>query len=108
MATRIIIALIILAALVQGLAPDAVGGGILPLLLVILGLVYGWMAVDAEDATAYLVVTLAVGGATSMDVLSSIPAIGESLDAIFDQVAMALFAGVITILCQRTLTRLKG
>ena len=107
MATRIIIGLITLGAIVQGLAPDMVGD-FMPLILVILGLLYGGLAVDAEDATAYLVVTIAVGAATGANVLSNIPAIGESLDMIFDQVAVALYAGVITILCQRAINRLKG
>ena len=107
MATRILIGLITLAAILQGVAPDAVGS-FMPIVLVILGLVYGGMAVDAEDATAYLVVTIAVGGATGMDVLGHIPGIGGHLDMIFDQVAVALYAGVITILCQRAINRLKG
>ena len=61
MAVRIIVGLITLLAIIQGLAGDPIGGGILTLLLVILGLVYGALGVDAEDATAYLVVTLAAG-----------------------------------------------
>ena len=40
------------------------------------------MAVDAEDATAYLVVTLAVGGAAGTGVLGNIPAVGDALNAI--------------------------
>ena len=107
MATRILVGLITLAAIVQGLAADSVGD-FMPLILVILGLVYGAMAVDAVDATAYLVVTLAVGGAAGMSVLSNIPAVGDSLDAILDQVSLALFSGVVSILCQRAVNRLKG
>ena len=41
MAVRIIVGLITLLAIIQGLAGDPIGGGILTLLLVILGLVYG-------------------------------------------------------------------
>ena len=106
MATRILVGLITLAAIVQGLAADSVGD-FMPLILVILGLVYGAMAVDAEDATAYLVVTLAVGGAAGMSVLSNIPAVGDSLDAILDQVSVALFSGAVTILCKRAINRVK-
>ena len=107
MATRILVGLITLAAIVQGLAADSVGD-FMPLILVILGLVYGAMAVDAEDATAYLVVTLAVGGAAGMSVLNNIPAVGDSLDAILDQVSLALFSGAVTILCKRAINRVKG
>ena len=107
MATRILVALITLVAVVEGVAAGAIGG-YLPLILVILGLVYGAMGVDAEDATAYLVVTLAVGGAAGMSVLAHIPAIGESLDAILDQVSLALFSGAVTILCKRAINRVKA
>ena len=106
MATRILVGLITLAAIVEGLAAGTIGG-YLPLVLVILGLVYGAMGVDAEDATAYTVVTLGVGGAAGMSVLSNIPAVGDSLDAILDQVSLALFSGVVTILCKRAINRVK-
>ena len=106
MATRILVGLITLAAIVQGLAADSVGD-FMPLILVILGLVYGAMAVDAEDATAYLVVTLAVGGAAGMSVLSNIPAVGDHLNAILHQVSVALFSGAVTILCKRAINRVK-
>ena len=109
MVTRIIAGLVFLVALVQGLAPDAVPGGVLPIILVLLGLAYAGMAIAAADATAYLVMTLAVGAAAGADVLSVIPAIGASLDAIVDQVSIALYAGVISVLslwmCNRTCRR---
>ena len=76
MASRIIVGLVILLAIVQGLLPDAIPGGLVPLALVILGLLYAIVAVDAEDATAYLVVALAVGAAAGSDVLSHIQGIG--------------------------------
>ena len=108
MALRIIVALIVLVAIVQGLAADLVPGGILPLALVVLGLLYAIVAIDAEDATAYLVVAIAVGAAAGADVLSNIPGIGESLDAIVDPIATALYAGVIAILVERGVNRIKG
>ena len=52
MASRNIIVLVIILAIVQALAPDAIPGGLVPLALVILGLLYAIVAVDAEDATA--------------------------------------------------------
>ena len=108
MASRIIVGLVVLLAILQGLAPDAVPGGLVPLALVVLGLAYAAVAIDAEDATAYLVVTLAVGAAAGADVLSHIQVIGGPLDAILDQVSTALYAGVVTVLAKRTLNRLKG
>ena len=108
MAIRIIVGLVVLLAILQSLAADAVPGGIVPLALVVLGLAYAAMAIDAEDATAYLVVALAVGAAAGADVLSHIQVIGGSLDAIVDQISTALYAGVITVLAKRTLNRLKG
>ena len=108
MASRIIVGLVIILAIVQGLAADAIPGGLVPLALVILGLLYAIVAIDAEDATAYLVVAIAVGAAAGADVLSNIPAVGENLDAIVDPIATALYAGVIAILVERVINRIKG
>ena len=92
----------------QGLAADAVPAGIVALALVVLGLVYGGLAIDAEDATAYLVLTLAVGATAGADVLSHIQVIGGSLDAIVDQVSTSLYAGVVTVLAKRALKLNQG
>ena len=92
----------------QGLAAEAVPTGIVALALVVLGLVYGELAIDAEDATAYLVLTLAVGATGGADVLSHIQVIGGSLDAIVDQVSTSLYAGVVTVLAKRALKLVKG
>ena len=94
---------------IEGVAPGTVPSNLLPLALVILGLVYGWTAVDAEDPVAYMAVTIAVGlAAESAEVLQVIPAVGGHLDGILDQVSMALYAGVISVLVARTMNRLKG
>lgn len=108
MASRNIIVLVIILAIVQALAPDAIPGGLVPLALVILGLLYAIVVVDAEDSTAYLVVAIAVGAAAGADVLSNIPGIGAHLDAIVDPIATALYAGVIAILVERGVNRIKG
>lgn len=109
MAGRVIVALIAVGAIIGGLAGDAfLGEGILALVLVILGLAYAGVAIDAEDATDYLVLAIAVGGAGMANVLGNIPGIGEQLDAIVDLAGVSLFAGVVTVLVQRTLNRLKG
>ncbi len=108
MAIRIIVGLVLLLAIVQGLAPDMIPGGIVPMLLVVLGIAYAAMAIDAEDATAFLVVALATGAAAGADVLSAVPAIGAPLDAILDPISMALYSGAVAVLAVRTLNRLKG
>ncbi|MDE2848636.1 MAG: hypothetical protein OXO51_18175 [Gemmatimonadota bacterium] len=109
MATRVIVGLIALLAIVQGLAGGMMNdGGIMMILIVLLGIAYGFMGVDAEDATDYLVVTIAVGAAAGADVLSGIPAVGASLDAILDPASSALYASVFSILLMRTINRLKG
>lgn len=109
MANRIVLGLIVLIAIVEAVL-DVASGGVLPLLLVVLGLVYGSLAVDAEDATAFLAVAIAVGGAAHADVLSLevLGPLGMALDGIVDQASTALFASVVTILGTRTLNRLKG
>ena len=108
MAGRTIVILVAILAIVQGLLPDAIPGGLVPLALVILGLLYAIVAIDAEDATAYLVVAIAVGAAAGADVLGNIPAVGESLDAIVDPISTALYASVIAILVARGINRIKG
>ena len=106
MATRIIVGLAVIAAVIQGLWPELVPMDLLPLALVLLGLVYGAVALDAEDATGYLVLALAVGAATGANVLGHIPEVGTYLDAIVDQISVALYAAVITVLAIRTWNRL--
>ena len=104
----VIVGLVVFFAILQGLAADAVSGGIVPLAPVVLGLAYAAVAIDAEDATAYLVVTLAVGAAAGADVLSHIQVIGGPVDAILDQASVALYAGVVTVLAKRTLKPSQG
>jgi HJR/Mrr/RecB family endonuclease len=109
MATRVIVGLIALLSIVQGLAGGMMAdGGIMMLVIVLLGIIYGFMGVDAEDATDYLVVTIAVGAAASANALSEIPGIGMHLDNILDPASMALYASVASILIMRTVNRLKG
>ena len=105
MAPRIIVGLTVIAAIVQGVWPGLVPANILPLVIVVLGLVYGVMCLDAEDATAYLAVAIAVGGAAATDVLGNIHVIGGFLDAILDQVSVALFGGVVSVLAIWTWNR---
>ena len=108
MATRVIVGLIALLAIVQGLAGAMMPAGIMMLVIVLLGIIYGFMGVDAENATDFLVVTIAVGAAAGADVLSNIPQIGMYLDAMLDPASSALYASVVSILIVRTVNRLKG
>ena len=106
--TRILVGLISLAAVVEGLAPGAVPQNLLPLALVVLGLVYGAMVVDAEDATGFLAITIAVGAAAGADALSNIHVIGMYLDGILDQMSTALYGAVASILAVRAWNRVKS
>ncbi len=116
--TRIVFGLIVLAAIIEGLAPGAVPADLLPLALVVLGLIFGWTAIDADDPGVYLLITLAVAAAATMPdaggaadgdgVLGLIPAVGGHLDAILDQAATALLAGALSIFAQRAMGHLKG
>ena len=107
MATRVIVGLTLLAAILA-LVPAANPGGAMGILLVLLGLAYAYVAIDAEDATAYLVVVLAVGAAASSDVFNAIPAVGMYLDGILGGLSTAFYASVATIVGVRTVNRLKG
>ena len=109
MLNRVLVIVIALLAIIQGLAGGMMDdGGVMMLLIVVLGVVYGFTGVDAEDATDYLVVTIAVGAAAGADALSAIPAIGASLDAMLDPASSALYASVASILVIRTVNRIKG
>ena len=78
------------------------------LLMVVVGIVYAALTVDAEDATAFLVVALAVGAAAGAAVLGHIPAVGAQLDGALGALSTALYAGVATVAATRILNRLKG
>ena len=108
MAQRVLVGLMALAAVIEGIWPGMVPEDVLPLALVILGLVWGWMGVDAEDATAYLAVAIGVGLTGQSDALGNLPAIGGHLDSIVDQASTALYSGVATVLAVRTWNRVKG
>ena len=108
MASRAIVGLTLLAAIVMAVVPDPAMGGMLSILLVVLGLVYAALEVDAENATDGLVVAVAAGAAAGGDVLSLIPAVGMYLDGILDGVVVALYSGVATVVALRLVNRIKG
>lgn len=98
MVMRVVVALIVIVAVIQGLAPDLVPENILPLVLVLLGLAWGVLGVDDDKRVAFAVGAVAVGMAASTDVLNHIHVIGGYLDAIIDQISVALYAGVVALL----------
>jgi hypothetical protein len=90
---------------------EAVAAGMVPmagLLIVLAGVVYGAMAVDAEDATAYLVVALAASGVAGSGALDAIPAVGMMLTGVVGGLSMALWGGAATVVIMRTVNRIKG
>ena len=108
MVNRILVALVALLAIVKAFAPDLQDAGVIGIVVVVAGLAYAALAVNAEEATDYLVVAVAVAIAAKANVLGAIPGIGDQLDAIVDTISMALTAGIITVLAVRTINRVKG
>lgn len=99
MLSRVIVGLAVIVAIIEGVTPEGtVPEAILPLILVILGLVYGVMCLESDNRVGFSVLALAVGAAASTDVLSNIHVIGGYLDAIVDQISVALYAGVVAVL----------
>ncbi len=109
MLVRVLVLLFVLLTLVKGLAGNMMNdGGAIMLLLVILGIVYGFVGIDAENPTAYLAVVIATGAAAGADVLSHLPAIGGYMDAMLGAAAVALYASVPSVLLMRVVNRIKG
>ena len=108
MATRVITGLVLLGAVVMAVVPDPALGGMVAILLVVLGLAYPALRLDAEDATNFLVVVLAAGAASGADVLGHIPAVGMYLDGILDGVVIALYSSAASIVAIRMTHRLMG
>ncbi len=106
MAQRVLVGVGTLIGLLMGFAPGMVP--MASLLMVVIGIVYAVMNVDAEDATTYLVVAIAVGGMTGADVLSHIPGVGMQLDMAFDALATAMWAGAAAVVATRLFNRIKG
>ena len=110
MAGKVVVGLVVLAALINALVPGA-PGEILGLVLLVLGLAHGYMSVDADDATAFLVFAAAAWVAGSANVLGNldmIAGIGGYLDGILDGVVVALLGAVVTVVVMRTVNVLKG
>jgi hypothetical protein len=111
MVARIIVGLTIVLAIVLTLVPNSEAGGIIPLVLVLLGLLYACLEVDVEDATdttTYLVYAIAAGAAAQADVLNHIHSVGGHLDTILGHITTALYAGVVTVIVRRSFKRIRG
>ena len=109
MAPRVTVGLTLLTSIVLAVAPDAVPGNGLSILLVLLGLAYPVLAkLDAEDATSHFIVVLAFGAAAESEVLNAIPAVGMYLNGILGGVSTSLYASVATIAAIRITNRIKG
>ena len=61
-----------------------------PLILLVIGLVFGFVAQEKDPVTGVLVIVTAVALPTIADSLNAIPMIGAHLDAIFDNFAVAI------------------
>ena len=106
MANRILVIIVAAVAVIGGFAGDVIPMS--GLILVLAGIIYGAMAVDAEDATAVLVVALAAGAAHGSGALDAIPAIGMQLNGILGGISTALYGIVAAVVGIRTFNRIKG
>ena len=100
MAIRAVYGLAILAAVIVGLSEQTLGG-FLPLAMVVLGVVYAVMNIEAAKPQAFLTTALVVWAAGEADVLKSLDVlanVGTYLDDIVDQVAIVYLAGGVAIL----------
>ena len=105
MGKKIVVGLGTLCAIVEGVAPGVVPADALLIALVLVGLVWGWMGVDANDPTMYFALVIAVGMTGGSDALGHLPAVGAYLDAIIDALSIALYSGVATVVVLRIIAR---
>ncbi len=61
-----------------------------PLILLVIGLVFGFVAQEKDPVTGVLVIVTAVALPTVADSLNAIPMIGAYLDTIFTQLAIVI------------------
>lgn len=105
MGKKIVVGLGVLCAVVEGVAPGVVPGDALPIALVLLGLVWGYMGVDASDPTMHCALVVAVGLTGQYDALTHLPAVGTYLDGIIESLAIALYSSVATLAAVRIIAR---
>jgi hypothetical protein len=73
------------------------------LIMTIVGLVMGWVAVDANNRTAFLV--LAVALATVSGAAGGLPAIGEHISAIMGNASAIITAGALAVIIKEIYER---
>ncbi len=108
MPNKILLGLIVLAAIIEGIFPGVVPENILPLALVVLGIVAAVLGDDSEHPTAVLVVAIAAAAASGADVLNNVHVIGAYLDRILDALVIALLSGVVAVVAMRIWNQLTA
>lgn len=108
MAERVLTGLGALVALVVGFMPDLVPAETVTLILVIGGIVYAVLALDAGAADGYLITAIAIGLLAGSGALGSIPAIGEALNAAVGHLSTGLYGGVAALLGIGIFNKVKG
>ena len=105
MGKKIVVGLGTLCAVVEGVAPGVVPADGLLIVLVLAGLAWGWIGVDAQDPTMYCALAVAVGMTGGADALGHLPAVGAYLDGIIDALSVALYSGVASLMVARIIAR---
>ena len=106
MGKKIVLGLAALCAIVEGVAPGVVPGDLLPMALVVLGLVWGYLGVDADDPVMFCALAVAVGLTGGSDALGNLVAVGSYLDGMIDALSIALYSAVGTLVVRRAITQL--
>ena len=107
MVKKIVLGVGVLCAIVEGVAPGVIPGDSLLIALVLLGLAWGYLGVDADDPTMYCVLVVAVGLAGQSGALDHLPLLGSYLDGIIDSISVALYSSVATLVVIRVIARLR-
>ncbi len=107
MIKKAILGLGVLCAAVEGVAPGAVPGGLLPIALILVGFAWGFLAVDAKDPTTFCALVVAIGMTGSSDAMENLPLIGVYLDGVIDSFALILYAGTAALIATRLTMRMK-
>ena len=107
MGKKIVVGLTALCAIVEGVAPGMVPGNALPIAVVLLGLTYGYLGVDANNPTTHCALAVAVGLAGYSDALDILPAVGTYLDGILDLYGVTLYSSIATLMVIRVIARLR-
>ena len=89
-------------SIAHAVAPDLLPTGFALGAIVLLGLIYGGVAINSENARDYLILVVTVSMASMGDVLSHIPFIGVYMDAVLDNVMTGLQASTVVVLTDRT------